>query len=72
MGYIREELRYEDIYDTTNLIVSQFESCKELLKVKPIFKKHYENFDKILKVVYLIFEMYTPLTDYSICFFFRY
>ena len=49
-GLIREELRYSDIYETIDLIVSQFDSCTQLLKVKPIFKKHYENFDKILKV----------------------
>ena len=50
MGYIREELHYSDIYETINLIISQFESCQELLQIKPIFKKHNENFDKILKV----------------------
>ena len=61
LGFIREELRYEDIYETIDLIVSQFDSCKELLKVKPIFKKHYENFDKILKVYQLICNL--PFTN---------
>lgn len=47
---VRDELRYDDVYETIELIVDQLQSCKELLRIRPIFKKHQENFDKILKV----------------------
>ncbi|KAH9528459.1 ankyrin repeat protein mann-cup [Dermatophagoides farinae] len=56
IGLIRDELRYQDVYETIELIVGQLSSCKELLRIRPVFKKHQENFDKILKILtYLIY-----------------
>lgn len=55
MGLVRDELRYVDLYETIELIVDQLSTCQELLKIRPVFKKHQENFDRILKILtYLI------------------
>lgn len=49
-GVMREELRYEDVVGTIELLVSQVSSTIEALKIRPVFKRQQENFDKILKV----------------------
>lgn len=50
LNYIREELQYSDVYETIEMIIKEFEACQKLLKIRPVFKKHMENFDKLLKV----------------------
>ena len=49
-GVLREELQYDDVVATIELLVSQFSASMESLKVKPVFKRQQDNFDKILKV----------------------
>ena len=49
-GTIREKLQYRDIYETIELICGELSSCRDLLKIRPTFKRHNDNFDKILKV----------------------
>lgn len=51
-GHVQEQFKYEDIHQIIRMIVSQFKTCQELLKIRPLYKKHSENFDKILKVVF--------------------
>ncbi|KPM03211.1 ankyrin repeat domain containing protein 8 [Sarcoptes scabiei] len=48
---VKEGLQYQDIYDTIELIVNQLGACQELLKIRPVFKRHQENFDQTLKIL---------------------
>jgi len=54
-GVMREELRYEDVVGTIELLVNQVSSTIEALKIRPVFKRQQENFDKILKVLTHLF-----------------
>ncbi|KAI1287985.1 Protein fem-1 -like protein C [Halotydeus destructor] len=54
-GLLREELQYDDVVGTIRLLVSQFRSSMDSLKVKPVFKRQQDNFDKILKVLTHLF-----------------
>ncbi|CAG2172454.1 unnamed protein product, partial [Oppiella nova] len=54
-GVLREELKYEDVLETVKLLVEQFPNAMKLLKVRPVFKRQQDNFDKILKVLTHLF-----------------
>ena len=49
-GTIKESLQYRDVVATIQLISHQFPSAIDSLKVRPVFKRQQDNFDKILKV----------------------
>lgn len=60
-GVLREQLKFKDVYQTVKLLVGQFASAMKLLKVRPVFKRQQDNFDKILKV--LLMNNGITLTD---------
>lgn len=55
---VKEGLQYQDIYDTIELIVNQLGACQELLKIRPVFKRHQENFDQTLKVFVWLYDWF--------------
>ena len=42
--------KFQDVIATAHLLVSQFPSAMRSLSVRPVYKRHQENFDKILRV----------------------
>lgn len=50
-GILREKLQYEDVLASIKLLVSQFAISMDLLKIRPVFKRQQDNFDKILRVL---------------------
>jgi len=54
-GILHESVRYEDIVSCIWLLASQFEESMALLRIRPVFKRQQENFDKILKLVTHLF-----------------
>ena len=46
-----ESLRFDDVLETLELFFSQFEFIMNHLKIEPVFKKHLEDFDEILKMI---------------------
>lgn len=46
-----ESLRFDDVHETLELFFNQFDFVVESLKIEPVFKKHLEDFDEILKMV---------------------
>ena len=46
-----ESLRFDDVHETLELFFSQFDFIVDSLKIEPVFKKHLEDFDEILKMV---------------------
>ncbi|XP_054168730.1 protein fem-1 homolog C-like [Oppia nitens] len=54
-GVLREELKFDDVFHTVKLLVEEFPKAMRLLKVRPIFKRQQDNFDKILKVLTHLF-----------------
>ena len=46
-----ESLRFEDVHDTLELLFDQFDFVVSSLKIEPVFKKHLEEFDEVLKMV---------------------
>ena len=63
-GSIREKLQYKDIFETIELICDELTSCRDLLKIRPFFKRHSDNFDKILKVIFLFCSVHPCLTSF--------
>ncbi|KFM80845.1 Protein fem-1-like protein, partial [Stegodyphus mimosarum] len=58
-GLLREQVQFTDVFESIKLLVYRFESSKCLLNARPIFKKHQDNFDKILKVLtHLFYVLY--------------
>lgn len=45
-----EGLRFDDVYETLELFYSQFDFVVKSLKIEPVFKKHLEDFDELLKM----------------------
>jgi len=53
-----EPLRFEDVFQTTELIINNLSESMELLQLRPVFKCHQDNFDTCLKVGWLFFFLF--------------
>lgn len=50
-GMLREQIEFNDVYESIRMLVCRFESSNYLLNIRPVFKRQQDNFDKILKVL---------------------
>ena len=50
-GVLSDPLRLKDVLSAFTLLVNNMESSLQLLQVRPIFRRHQENFDRILNCV---------------------
>ncbi|RWS02806.1 Protein fem-1-like protein, partial [Dinothrombium tinctorium] len=55
LGILREKLQYSDVIATIRLLQLHIRSSMNLLKIRPVFKRQQDNFDKILKVITHLF-----------------
>ncbi|RWS26719.1 Protein fem-1-like protein [Leptotrombidium deliense] len=55
MGILREKLQFDDVIETIRLLKIHLQSSMNSLKIRPVYKKQQENFDKILKVITHLF-----------------
>lgn len=55
MGVLREEVHFDDVVATIDLMVKQFTTALELLEIQPVYKRQQDNFDRILGVLIHLF-----------------
>lgn len=55
-GLLRESLQLKDVVSSLHLLVDNMEQSLMLLRIKPVFRRHQDNFDRILNcVTHLVF-----------------
>lgn len=58
-GVLREDVRYDDLITTIEILVTHLREALQLLEIRPVFKRQQDNFDRILGV--LIHQFYILL-----------
>lgn len=56
-GLLREDVHYDDIVSTIDLLVTEFPAALRLLEVRPVYKRQQDNFDRILGVLIHLFHI---------------
>lgn len=51
IGMLREQIDFQDVFDSIRMVTCRFESSNHLLNIRPVYKRQQDNFDKILKVL---------------------
>ncbi|XP_015911207.1 protein fem-1 homolog A [Parasteatoda tepidariorum] len=64
-GVLREKVEFQDVVDSIRLVFSYFPEARRLIDAKPLYKRHLENFDKVLRVMsHLLYVLHViPKTD---------
>lgn len=63
-GVLREPLRTSDVLSAFTLLVDNMEASLELLHVRPIFRRHQDNFDRILNCLsHLLYLLTTTVPE---------